>query len=380
MRRIRALGLALVVLTSIAGSASPGRAMPPYLASENVEHLLHIPLNNDSPGARIVDGHLYVTTSRDLKIYDISDPAAPELEGELVLAQQPYFAEEDVDTNGKILLIDGPNGPSSTLNVIDVRDKAAPEVIGRLGNMDQHTFTCVLDCTFAYGSRGAVVDLRRPSQPREVGDWREGTYLEDESAHDVTEVAPGLLVTSSDPVMLLDARRDPKDPRVLALGRYGKDWRKTGYFWLAHGNHWPRTARDDFLLTSGESLGPRCDDGGAAFIVWDASRWRETRSFEPVEEYRVKSGLPTEGRAPVNHLCSHWFDPHPDFHNGGLVAMGWYDHGLRLLEIGKQGEVSEVGYFMRPGGAMSAAYWATDDIVYTIDYHYGLDVLKIAGN
>lgn len=358
----------LLLAASSLPTAGVGRAQenPVFFASENVEHLAHIPLNNDSPGARILGDYLYLTTSRDLRIYDISDAEAPQLAGELVLPQTPYLAQEDVDTNGEILLIGA--------NVIDVEDKSAPKIIGSHG-ANEHTISCVLDCKWAYGAGGAIVDLRDPTRPKLVGDW--GAGMPAQSGHDVTEVAPGHILTSTQPLMLLDARKDPRRPRLIAVGEQP---RNTNFIWHVHGNHWPRGARDSFVLTSGESAGPRCEDSGAAFIVWDARRWRKTRTFRIIDEYRPKNGLPTEGNSPVNHLCSHWFDPHPRFEDGGLVAMGYYDHGVRFLDVSPKGRIGEIGYFMRPGGAMSAAYWVTDEIVYAVDYHYGLDVLRFRGS
>lgn len=176
--------------------------------------------------------------------------------------------------------------------------------------------------------------------------------------------------------MLLDARRDPRRPRLLALGESPEATDDVGHFWHVHGNAWPRRGNDAFVLTSGESAGPRCEDAGAAFITWDARKWRKTKTLRMIDEYRVRNGLPTEGNAVANHLCSHWFDPHPRFADGGLVAMGWYDHGVRFLDVSRRGGIEEAGYFLRPGSAMSAAYWATDDVVYAVDYHYGLDVLR----
>lgn len=354
------LSLGLLLPASEVGLA---QVVPVFFASDNVEHLAHIPMNNDSPGARIVGSYLYLTTSRDLRIYDISEPEVPQLVGELPESQTPYFAQEDVDTNGEILLIGG--------SVIDVRNKSAPTIIGR-HDAGNHTISCVLDCKWAYGSGGSIVDLRDPKNPRVAGDWRAG--MPAQSAHDVTEVAPGRILTASQPLMLLDARNDPRRPRLIATGEQPKT--DATVVWHVHGNHWPRRARDSFVLTSGEGLGPRCQDGGAAFIVWDARKWSKTRTFRMIDEYRPTNGLPTEGNSPVNHLCSHWFDPHPRFNDGGLVAMGYYDHGVRFLDVSAKGQIGEVGYFMRPGGAMSAAYWATDEIVYTVDYHYGLDVLR----
>src|SRR5688572_29338076 len=81
--------------------AGPG---PGYFASDNVEFVAHVPLNNDSAGAKLVGDYFYITSSRGLLIYDVTDPVAPALTGFLPLLQQPYFAEEDPDTNGEILL------------------------------------------------------------------------------------------------------------------------------------------------------------------------------------------------------------------------------------------------------------------------------------
>lgn len=376
-RRLKAVATLLLAGISLGEPAGARDEVPPYFASDNVEHVAHIPLNNDSAGARVVEGYLYITTSRDLKIYDLGEPAAPVLAGELILPQLPYFAEEDVDTNGEILLIDGPNGPLSRLYVIDVEDKSNPTIVGEMGGAgaDQHTFSCILDCSWAYGSRGAVVDLRDPTRPRHVADWRDAIPLGNARAHDVTEVAPGLVVTSSDPIMLLDARSNPRKPKVLAMATSREDTSGIGYFWAVHGNEWPRRGKDRFLLTSGESAGPNCEEG-AAFFVWDTRGWQKTRTFRVLNGYRPNNGLPSEGDVPADLLCSHWFQAHPDFRDSGAVAIGWYDHGVRFLHVSKVGTIEEVGYFMRPGGSMSAAYWATREIVYAVDYHYGLDVLR----
>ena len=72
------------------------------------------------------------------------------------------FTEEDPDTNGRILLV----AQRRVLIVIDVSDKTAPEVLSTLDGADQHTITCVLDCTWAYGSEGTIIDLRDPANPR----------------------------------------------------------------------------------------------------------------------------------------------------------------------------------------------------------------------
>ena len=370
--RLRALGLIAALASAIVPSAilpvgaAPG---PGYFASDNVEFISTMPLHTDAVGAELVGKFLYVTTERDLTIYDVSNATQPQRVGQLVYLppQEYYFPEEDVDTNGKVLLY----GAEGTLNVVDVRDKANPQVIGSVEGADEHTVTCVLDCTYAYGSEGVIVDLRKPTAPKIVGDWSKLNGRN--GGHDVTEVAPGLIMTSSRPLMLLDARKDPAHPKVLAVG-VSKDNR------FIHGNLWPRGMKDKFLLVGGETRGPQCDTASAgAFMTWDATKWRESHSFSMIDEFRVKTGLPLDGNSPANQYCAHWFDEHPTWRNGGLLAMAWYEHGTRFLNVSSNGKIKETGYFLPVGGSTSAAYWITDRVLYLLDYNRGLDIIRYTG-
>ena len=362
MRKI--LGIVAVVV-ALAATTIPAQSIPVYFASDNVEYIGYIPLENDTAGARVVGKYLYVTNSRTLTIYDLKDPENPARLGTVVIGDDPYFAEEDVDTNGKILLW----GSFGTLKVIDVEDKSNPTVIAELDGADEHTISCVLDCTYAYGSAGVIVDLRNPTKPKIVGDWSTGTPASG-GGHDVTEVAPGMVLTSTQPMMLLDARSNPAKPKVLALGS-NKDGR------FLHSNLWPNQMKDRYYLAGGESSGPSCDEADGAFMTWDTKNWKSTKTFTMVDEYRVKNGLYTDGDSPANLYCMHWFDTHPDYRNGGLVAVAWYEHGTRLLKIDSKGTIKEAGFFIPAGGSTSAAYWVTDTILYTADYNRGIDIIEV---
>jgi hypothetical protein len=228
----------------------------------------------------------------------------------------------------------------------------------------------VLDCTYAYNSNGQIIDLKDPTAPKLVGNWAKGTPSPD-GGHDVTEVAPGLVVTSTTPVMLLDARKDPVHPKILALGSPPK-----GEY--MHGNLWPHDATDRYMLFGSEGVG-NCDVSNSGFMTWDTRGWQKTRTFKLVDEYYLNNGLPTDGNSPYNTYCTHWFDPHPTYRNGGLVAIAWYEHGTRFLRISNDGKISPVGYFLGVGGCTSAAYWITDRIVYTADYQRGIDILRYTG-
>ena len=360
--------LAVVAVAPGAGAVDVDGPSAGGFASDNIEWVGYVPFENDTSGARIVGKYLYITTSNHLQIYGLKNPESPERLGTVPLLQQPYFAQEDVDTNGNIALVGTVDG---TLNIVDVEDKSNPTVVGQLEGAAQHTNSCVLDCTFAYGSGGNIVDLRDPANPKEVGSWTKGTPASS-GGHDVTEVSPGLIVTSTQPVMLLDARKNPAKPKVLAVAG-NKDGR------FMHSNLWPNGMKDRWLLVGGETSGPSCDETDGAFMTWDTKGWQKSKTFTMRDEYRVTNGLPTDGNAPANLYCMHWFDTHPDYRNGGIVSVAWYEHGARFLEVTKDGKIKEAGFFIPIAGSTSAAYWVTDEIIYTADYNRGIDILRYTG-
>jgi len=148
----------VVIAGCLAGTAS-SQSLPGGLASPDIEFVGNIPDQAGTLGGRVRDGYFYVTTARGVTIYDISEPASPRRTGGLTWPKpgDPYSPEEDPDTNGRILLVEN----LQTLYVIDVRDKSAPRVMGTLDGIGQHTLTCVLDCTWAFGSEGAIGRLAR---------------------------------------------------------------------------------------------------------------------------------------------------------------------------------------------------------------------------
>jgi hypothetical protein len=338
--------------------------------SENVEFVKNFPQHTDTAGARKLGNFFYITTERDLTIYDVTDPVNPIQVGHMLLPEigQPVFTEEDPDTNGRILLIS--NG--GVLMVIDVSDKANPKLLSTLADADDHTVSCVLDCSWMYGSEGTIVDLRDPAQPRLSANTWDSEDIE--SFHDVTEVSPGIVLTSSQPMKLLDARDDPEHPTVIASTP-----KEEGRF--VHANLWPRGGTDDFMLIGGEAIGPGCaGDQSATFSTWDARSFREAGTTRQLDAFRVEPGSLVDGRAPDSTYCVHWFDEHPYYRNGGLVAIGWYEHGTHFLNIDGDGKISEVGWFLGGGGQASAAYWIDERTVYVSDYLRGLDVLRFTGD
>ena len=353
----------------IAGPASTGPTLG-GLASDNVTYVTTVPFEAGGAltGARVVGDHLYVAGARSFSIYDVSVPAAPELLS--VTPTGPQFPNEDVDTNGEILLVS--NEVGATLQVWDVENKATPALLAEVEDVDDHTFTCVLDCSWAYGSRGAIVDLRDPASPRLASFWG---AIPNNDGFDATEVAPGMILTATRTIRLLDARREPAEPRLVAQAGTSDNR-------LIHSLRWPNGGRDRFFLVQGETPFSRfCNDESGAFMTWDTRNHRRTRSFRLVDEYRVTNGNYADGNPPAGAAgcTAMWFQEHPTFRNGGLVASAFFEHGARFLEVDPKGQISELGYFLPAGGETIATYWVSDEIVYAIDTVRGIDVLRFDG-
>ena len=100
---------------------------------------------------------------------------------------------------------------------------------------------------------------------------------------------------------------------------------------------------------------------------------------------------PAEGgggaTTPVGGFCSaHWFD----FHPSGIVAIGHYQQGLRLIDVRNPRDLKQFGFFTGGGTEVWDAYWAPErdesgaavpgrktNIVYTVDAVRGVEVFEV---
>ena len=390
-------------------SAAPPAPTPDHIETSNVKFIGNMPEVTDGVGARVVGNYLYVTSSTNLAIFDITNPVAPVRLGTFNVAIE--WENEEVPTNGKILGISasgvvplvGGGGCTfatpaelaahqnqSCLVLFDVTDKANPKVLSVVFQAGNHTSACIYDCQYFWGSTGAVVDARDPKNAKLIGNWNDAANkLPGKSPHHVREIQPGIILTATQPVMLLTVR--PEDgadiihPKVIALGT-NSDGR------FIHSNRWAGLGTDVFALIGGETnIQPQCNTStNGAFMTWDARTVEDGSGgfvkgskFTMVDQYRVSNGTYTNGGPPFNVLgCSvHWFEEHPTFHNGGLVALATYESGERFLQITPEGKIIEQGYFIPVGrGSTSAPHWAPDGkTVYSIDYERGVDILQWTG-
>ena len=364
MPKLLAAVTALLLAAATSSSGDPG---PGYVsATSNVSYLGTVATDADTAGARLLGKTFYVLTAKGLTIYDVSTPTLPVPLGFTPLPHTPNQEREDVDTNGKILVAG--QFYTGVLYVVDVSNPRVPTLLSTLNGAAGHTNTCVLSCKWVYSSEGKIVDLRDPRNPRLAGDWRDAAGVRD--SHDWTEIRPGLLMGATNPVVYLDARKNPAEPKRIGAG--GVPDRR-----FIHGNLWPRAGKDRWLLVGSESSFLCNNPKTGSFMVYDTRSFARTKRFTFVGDYSLTPGDPLDdkGQAEVNQHCGHWFQPHPKFKDGGLVAVAWYGFGTRFVEVTKTGKVVERGWF-QGGGQASSAYWISDDVVYSLDYVRGIDILR----
>ena len=380
-------------LAAAAPAAAQGTLSEGGWTSENVEWLGHYAETAGvAEGGRLVGTTFFLTVNNQgLFSFDVSDPEAPEQLGRLVL---PHGAEnEDIATNGRIALLsqfgdvyhlsDGATGAGSSVNVVDVRDPADMKILASVPGGGDHTWDCLFDCQWAYSASGLILDLRDPAKPVLAPKrWREAfgeAGVSPGFAHDVTEVAPGMVMVATTPMTLLDAR-DPLNPRIVAQADEENSPNSH------HNIVWPRQMRDRFVVTAseGQHMG-RCEPYGdsASLQVWDATPFERKKTWTPMGSYKPVNGGFSDGDPPASatwYGCSaHWAETHPYWFDGGLVAGAFYSHGVKILGVGAAGEFEPVGWFLSHGAGASAVYWITERVLYVADDTRGLDVIRFNG-
>ncbi|HEX6713182.1 MAG TPA: hypothetical protein VF066_07345, partial [Thermoleophilaceae bacterium] len=203
----------------------------------------------------------------------------------------------------------------------------------------------------------------------------------------IREIRPGVLLTACRPFALITVNpgdapgASPEHPKVLYAG-------KSDVF--VHSARWPRSGNDNLVLIGGElNFTGTCDsprEPKGEFRTYSAAQLKAGElagKDQPLARLRpAGNGTYTDGKPVANHLgCSvHWFQEHKTFKNGGLVALSEYEDGVRFLQIKKDGSITEQGFFAPLGGSSSSPKWAPGgDVVYSLDYDRGIDIIRWKG-
>jgi hypothetical protein len=398
MRSLRAALLAVLLVLFVAGPASAASPPPDAVMSDNVEYLGSIKQDVGlTTGAKIVGDRMFVTSGKNISIYDISDPAAPQALG--LMKTNIAWENEEVPTNGKVLAVASDfysvgvpecvaaMAATGCVQFFDVRDPADIRQVGTIP-IANHTAECVLDCQYFYGRAGTIIDARgilEGTAPKVIGNWiaeLKAQGVEEKSCHHIREIRPGVLLTACRPFAAISVNAEdggsPAHPKVLYTGAAAK---------FVHSARWPRAGRDKFVLIGGEeNFTGRCELNNSEFSVYGAKQVLAHRSTEfegPLAQVPpAGNGFYADGKPVAGALgCSvHWFQEHPTFRDGGLVAISEYEDGVRFLQIKPDGSIEEQGHFLSLASSSSSPKWAgKDDVLYSIDYQRGIDILRWTG-
>ena len=304
-------------------------------------------------GAAQLDGYLYVTTGDRLSIYDVTDPAAPTL-ASTILSPNPIYGEL-LSTNGETLLLS--NGfTSGTLDIYSVENKENPVLTASVDNVPDEHVSCLLECTWAYGSAGSIIDLRKPGRPvLHQESWKVIVGVS-KHVHRLDEFLTGYMATAprQGVPVVLDARR-PLKPRIIARTDTS-DRDQIPYLFT----DWPRGGADRFIISSTE--GGQCNNGyQGALMTFDAKAWPKKRAFPLVDTYTYA------GRTNSRGCTAYYFSLHPDFENGGLLVLPSGLDGIRLIDVSDRGQLTEVGTFTPPIADVWLAFWADTEILYALN-------------
>ena len=218
-----------------------------------------------------------------------------------------------------------------------------------------------------------------------IGNWIDelrAQGVDEQSCHHIREIRPGVLLTACQPFAAISINAadggSPAHPKVLYTGAAAK---------FVHSARWPRQGADKFVLIGGEeNFTGRCERNNSEFSVYSAEKVLagQSKTFEgPLAQVPpAGNGVYADGKPVAGALgCSvHWFQAHPTFRDSGLVALSEYEDGVRFMQIGSDGSIEEQGYFLSLGSSSSSAKWAgKDDVLYSIDYQRGIDILRYRG-
>src|SRR3954469_20001577 len=324
----------LALFVSLIAVSSASAATPDAVMSSNVEYLGSIQQDVGlTAGAKVVGDRLFVTSGKNLSIYDISDPAAPKALGALHV--NIAWENEEVPTNGKVLAVASdfysagvPEcvaalAPTGCVQLFDVRDPADVRQVATIP-IANHTAECALDCQYFYGQAGTIIDARGVldgAKPQVIGNWIDelaAQGVQESDCHHIRELRPGILMTACQPLINASEGGSPAHPKVLYTGEAAK---------FVHSARWPREGSDKFVLIGGEqNFTGRCERNNSEFSVYSAESvlaGTSTQFAGPLAQVPpAGNGVYADGKPVAGALgCSvHWFQEHPTFHDGGLVA------------------------------------------------------------
>lgn len=419
--------------TGVAPAPAGALAAPvPVVTSPNVSLVTTLPETQaiSMEFARTGD-YAYVSSLDTISVLDIRDPLAPKVTGTLVNAmfqnEAMTYGERRTGKGIERFVIAGidlyqasPSQPErrnvlgNEIAIVDVTDPAKPFIRSRTRTTTStHTVQCVSqeDCTTAYtaGGRGTfsildLTDLDAPEQvgtaaspaagPNDVFTRGAGHYWDFDGAYGWH--------TGSGGAAAFDVS-DPRNPVVVGTtGDAGRTAPLNDF--VLHSSQRPNADafqpdaepsvdNGNVLLVGEEDYANEGDEvvceRAGSFQTWqvqDVGADAGTGSITPLDSTNAPAEFGGGLSTPVGGFCSvHWFDVQQD----GFVAVGWYQQGLRILDVRDPRNITQYGYATTGASEVWDAYWVPErnkngvvkgkktDIVYTVDAVQGVQVWQV---
>jgi hypothetical protein len=431
---------------------SPSGTYVPLVTSPGVRLVDNVPDTLGISGEFAKTGdYFYVSSLDSINVFDTSDPLHPKLTGtlpNLVFENEAMsYGERSVD--GKLrrfvlvgndlynATVDPATGPQrgriggGEVIVVDVTDPQSPRVRSRTPGSSAtpgavttstHTLQCVTtSCEFAYtagdSGRFSIIDLRDLDKPVQIATAKSPASAPNDifttgSGHywDFDSAGVGWHTGSGG-----TAAFDLSDPLApVALNATNAQGTATPWNDFIHHNSMrPNASRfspgreasvgngnvvlvteEDYFNDGDELVCERAgtfqtwevpDLDGASYRAGNPELAPDKGTIEPLDllnPVALGDGLST----PVGGFCSaHWFD----YHQSGIVAQGYYQQGLRLIDVRNARDLRQYGYATGGGTEVWDAYWVPQrdrkgrmttkktNIVYTTDLVRGLDVYEV---
>jgi hypothetical protein len=399
---VRRTGLSVLAAVAVLLGVVPAQAITPMIPglpgdsviSPNLMHVGHIPTDAGGVSMRVVrvgdQTRAFVSTATGLTTYDATDPRVPKLLGRLPIYN---WENEDiaVSQDGQIAILTEYTA-NFYLHVVDVSNPRVPLLAGSILLAGDHTVQCADPrCYYLFGSEGNTYDIRNRNQPKLLPkDQSWGALTKSKPGHALHQDAAGIWVADTSPLVMFKLDPTPLQLKVLTRGKITKN---TAY---QHNNIRPRADRyvprpkgaslggplrdGELLLGEGETnFDPQCSGSNGAFSTWKVTGFERGAPMQQLHTLRPTTNRPFTEDATVNVLgCSgHWFTQKDGRDGQILVAQGWYEHGTRVLSVNpRNGEITQVGFFQPRRGSTSGAFWMPNsDVIWTVDYASGIDVL-----
>jgi len=399
------------------------------IESSNVAHVGSHPSQLGISGCFLRTAPLFVASGLDsVRVYDVSDGAAPELTGVLPSLQfenEAMNCGERVTAHGTrrfaLIGVDSfqaspddiqhANVGGGELVIVDVTDPASPHVLARTPvTSSTHTVTCVraTDCAYAYsagdGNHFSIFDLRNLSRPREVDSKPDvggvQPFWSPTAGHKWNFDAAGIGSHTGWNGASMWSTATPSRPRLLTTttraGR-GDDPAYAGYNdFILHNSFRPNAGafragaapsyrNGNVLLVTEEDYEQTDCARAGSFQTWWVRRLDGTRNaIVPLDKVELNDlgSFPL----PQGAFCSsHWFD----WNATGIVAAGFYGGGTQLIDARNPRDLKPFGHAVWGASEVWDAMWLPGydarghqtgqktNVVYSIDLVRGLDVYAV---